>query len=107
MKKLSFISFIAIVFLACIMSSKARADWNSDRIFSSMSGKGNPVIIVPGLTSSPEIFRNSIDQSAKEHSVHWITLGGFGGKPAPKNITVFTQPAANELTRYIKSPIQN
>ncbi len=75
----------------------------SDRIFIQREGVGDPVVIIPGLTSSPDVFAPSFQMlDTKDKSYHWVTLGGFGGKPAPSDLTMFTVPAAKALVEQIK-----
>ena len=80
-----------------IISSAAAA---SERIAVDAEGEGSALVVIPGLTSSPDIFR-PFAEHVGEHQVHWVTLAGFDGVPAPDNLDAFTRPAADALGRYI------
>ena len=82
--------------------SPASAEWESDRVFFNLEGAGRPVIVIPGLTSSPDVFKEPLTElNAPDRAFHWATLAGFAGTSAPQDLTAYIQPAANELARYI------
>ena len=47
-------------------------------------GSGQPaLILIPGLTDSAAIWNATIAHFAPQHTIYALTLGGFGGRPAP------------------------
>ncbi len=47
-----------------------------------VSGKGQPVLLFPGFTSTGEVFKDITETLAKKYEVHIFTFAGFGGVPA-------------------------
>lgn len=45
-------------------------------------GKGRPVILIPGLMSSPTVWQSTVDTLKADHQLHLIHLAGFAGKAA-------------------------
>ncbi len=47
-------------------------------------GSGEPaLILIPGLTDSAAVWTGTIARFAPTHTIYAVTLGGFGGRPAP------------------------
>lgn len=44
-----------------------------------VSGRGRPMLLIPGLTSSGEVWRGTVAEFAKDYEVHVFTLAGFAG----------------------------
>ncbi|MEM9633560.1 MAG: alpha/beta hydrolase [Pseudomonadota bacterium] len=105
MKKFGFgaITASVIAFVAGFHSGDSKAEWDSDKLYITSSGSGDPVLIIPGLASSPDAFWEAFNNAEIEgHTSYWITLGGFGGRPSPRSPEPFTAPAASELARFIR-----
>ncbi|UZH54965.1 alpha/beta hydrolase [Salinimicrobium tongyeongense] len=47
----------------------------------SIKGNGQPVLIFPGFTSTPEAFTTIIDVLSEDYEVHAFTFAGFGEVP--------------------------
>ena len=45
-------------------------------------GKGRPVILIPGLMSSPAVWQSTVDALKADHQLHLVHLAGFAGKAA-------------------------
>jgi pimeloyl-ACP methyl ester carboxylesterase len=45
-------------------------------------GKGRPVILIPGLMSSPTVWQSTVDALKADHQLHLVHLAGFAGKAA-------------------------
>jgi len=45
-----------------------------------VTGKGRPMIFVPGLTCGGDVWRDAVAHYAPTAQCHVVTLGGFGGK---------------------------
>jgi pimeloyl-ACP methyl ester carboxylesterase len=81
------------------------ADFQSGRFHVRVDGPEHPigdVILIPGLTSSPEIWQGLTDQLKGRYRVHRVHIQGFAGAPAMDNASgPVAAPAAEDLARYI------
>ena len=90
------------------------ADFASDRIHVRVDGDmdGRDIILIPGLSSSPEIWQETVDhltaQDGAGWRVHRIHVHGFAGAPAEGNAQtgdapgLVAAPVAEEIARYIR-----
>ena len=90
------------------------ADFASDRIHVRVDGDmdGRDIILIPGLSSSPEIWQETVDhltaQDGAGWRVHRIHVQGFAGAPAQCNAQtghapgLVAAPVAEEIARYIR-----
>jgi pimeloyl-ACP methyl ester carboxylesterase len=81
------------------------ADFESGRFHVRIDGPEHPVgdiILIPGLTSSPEIWDGLTEQLKGRYRVHRVHVQGFAGAPAEDNATgPVAAPVAEDLARYI------
>jgi pimeloyl-ACP methyl ester carboxylesterase len=72
---------------------------------------GRDIILIPGLSSSPEIWQGTVDHLTAQDGVGWrvhrIHVQGFAGAPAEGNAqgatpTPVAAPVAEEIARYIR-----
>jgi pimeloyl-ACP methyl ester carboxylesterase len=85
------------------------ADFTSDRIHVRVDGEagGRDIILIPGLSSSPEVWQGTVDHLGAGWRVHRIHVQGFAGAPAEGNAqtgatpTPVAAPVAEEIARYI------
>ncbi len=70
-------------------------------------GQGRPVILIPGLMSSPSVWQSTVDALKADHQLHLIHIAGFAGKaaltsqnPQPAK-TALLQKVQQELLAYI------
>jgi pimeloyl-ACP methyl ester carboxylesterase len=87
----------------------AHAAFMSDRIHVAVDGDtdGRDIILIPGLSSSPEIWQGTVDHLIAQDGVGWrvhrIHVQGFAGAPAKANATgPVAAPVAEEIARYIR-----
>ncbi|MFZ4165150.1 alpha/beta fold hydrolase [Brevundimonas sp. NPDC058933] len=83
----------------------AHAAFASDRLHVRVDGpEGAPdLILIPGLSSSPEVWQGTVDHLAGRYRVHRIHVQGFAGAPAEGNATgPVAAPVAEEIARYIR-----
>ncbi|MDZ7871117.1 MAG: alpha/beta hydrolase [Rheinheimera sp.] len=77
----------------------------SPRSFSvEVIGKGRPVILIPGLMSSPAVWQSTVDALKADHQLHLIHLAGFAGKAARTGVqpdSTLLQSVQQELLAYI------
>ncbi|MBU1270646.1 MAG: alpha/beta hydrolase [Alphaproteobacteria bacterium] len=89
------------------------AEFASDRIHVRVDGDmdGRDIILIPGLSSSPEIWQGTVDHLTAQDGVGWrvhrIHVQGFAGAPAEGNAQGATPmpvaaPVAEEIARYIR-----
>ncbi len=64
-----------------------------------VSGKGKPIIFIPGLASSGEVWKATVAQFSNRYECHVITLAGFAGV-APIT-TPLLSTVQKELVEYI------
>lgn len=83
------------------------ADFASDRLHVRVDGQGPDIILIPGLSSSPEIWQGTVDH-LDGWRVHRIHVQGFAGAPAEGNAqtgataNLVAAPVAEEIARYIR-----
>jgi len=87
------------------------ADFVSDRIHVRVEGQGRDIVLIPGLSSSPEVWQGTVDHLAAQDGAGWrihrIHVQGFAGAPAEGNAqtgaapTPVAAPVAEEIARYI------
>lgn len=89
------------------------ADFQSDRMHVRVDGDldGRDIILIPGLSSSPEVWQGTVDHLTAQDGVGWrvhrIHVQGFAGAPAEGNAQGATPspvaaPVAEEIARYIR-----
>lgn len=81
------------------------ADFESGRFHVRIDGPEHPVgdvILIPGLSSSPEVWDGLTEQLKGRYRVHRVHIQGFAGAPAEDNATgPVSAPVAEDLARYI------
>ena len=87
----------------------SHAAFVSDRIHVRVDGDmdGRDIILIPGLSSSPEVWQGTVDHLGAGWRVHRIHVQGFSGAPAEGNAQGATPspvaaPVAEEIARYIR-----
>ena len=73
----------------------------SDRISVEVMGEGPDVVLIPGMASSREVWRETAEALASDHRVHLVQLSGFAGQPWVHGEGDFWRPAVAEIARYI------
>lgn len=83
----------------------AHAHFESGRFHVRVDGPEHPVgdvILIPGLSSSPEVWDSLTEGLKGRYRVHRIHVQGFAGAPAEDNGTgPVSAPVAEDLARYI------
>jgi pimeloyl-ACP methyl ester carboxylesterase len=79
----------------------AQASFASDRIAVTVRGEGPDVILIPGLSSSAEVWDGTV-AAVPGYRYHVIQVSGFAGRPAGANARgPVVEPVAAEIARYI------
>jgi pimeloyl-ACP methyl ester carboxylesterase len=104
MKRRDFIIAGSVLLAACATPGGVMGTaFRSDRISVATSGSGPDVVLVPGLTSSPEIWAGIV-AAVPGYRYHLVQVAGFAGVPAGGNSTgLVMEPVAEEIARYIES----
>jgi pimeloyl-ACP methyl ester carboxylesterase len=77
------------------------ADFSSGRISVTTVGQGDDVILIPGLGSSPRVWREMI-AALPGHRYHLVQVAGFAGHATGANTDgAVAAPVAEEIARYI------
>lgn len=84
----------------------SHAAFQSDRLHVRVDGAAGPrvrdIILIPGLSSSPEVWQGTVDHLGEGWRVHRIHIQGFAGAPARGNAEgPVAAPVADEIARYI------
>ncbi|NUM79490.1 alpha/beta hydrolase [bacterium] len=64
-------------------------------------GKGRPMILIPGLACSGEVWQAWVSRYQSEYECHVLTLGGFAGEASGE--TPFLEKVRLNLSEYIAS----
>ncbi|HYN46611.1 MAG TPA: alpha/beta hydrolase [Allosphingosinicella sp.] len=73
----------------------------SDRIGVTMVGSGPDVVLIPGLSSHPDVWQSTI-AAVPGYRYHIVHVSGFAGRPAGANAAgPVLAPVAEEIARYI------
>jgi pimeloyl-ACP methyl ester carboxylesterase len=77
------------------------ADFNFERISVTTEGTGSDVILIPGLNSSPRVWREMI-RALPGHRYHLVQVSGFAGQARGGNTEgAVAAPVAEEIAQYI------
>lgn len=80
----------------------ARPAFASERLSVETVGSGPDVLLIPGLSSSPEVWRSTV-AAVPGYRYHIVHVAGFAGKPAGANASgPVVEPVAEEIARYIR-----
>jgi pimeloyl-ACP methyl ester carboxylesterase len=94
-----FVLFL-IPFLAVVQPAAAK-DFTSDRITVTTVGSGPDVVLIPGLSSSPDVWKDTV-AAVPGYRYHLVKVDGFDGAPPRANATgPVLIPVADEIARYI------
>ncbi len=80
----------------------AAAAFVSDRISVEVVGSGPDVVLIPGLSSHPDVWRTTVE-AMPGYRFHLVHVRGFGGLAASANGSgPVVSPVADEIARYIR-----
>jgi pimeloyl-ACP methyl ester carboxylesterase len=76
--------------------------FTSDRISVEVRGTGPDVVLIPGLSSHPEVWESTV-AAVPGYRYHLVHVAGFGGKAPGANASgAVVEPVAEEIARYIR-----
>jgi pimeloyl-ACP methyl ester carboxylesterase len=99
-----FLAFLMLPWLAACatMSEPPRAAFASERIGVTVQGEGPDVVLIPGLSSSPEVWQSTV-QAVPGYRYHIVHVSGFAGRPPGANASgPVVEPVGEEIARYIR-----
>lgn len=98
----SLFAFFAMLLTAALLPAPAAAkDFASTRITVTVEGKGKDVILIPGLSSSPRVWKEMI-AAVPGYRWHKVQVHGFAGTGKGGNTEGdVAAPVAEEIARYI------
>jgi pimeloyl-ACP methyl ester carboxylesterase len=80
----------------------AAPSFASERIGVTVRGSGPDVVLIPGLSSSPEVWNSTIE-AVPGYRYHVVHVAGFAGKAPGANASgEVVAPVAEEIARYIR-----
>src|SRR5690554_762044 len=97
---------LILLFISFVFSLSISAKNESQPISVEITGKGKPIILIPGFTVPGDIWNPLVKNLEKNYECHIVTLAGFGGI---EPIEFPWLPKVNEsLKEYIlKNDLQN
>lgn len=91
----------AVSAIALVPGAALAQTFKSDRISVTTTGQGKDVILIPGLSSSPRVWKEMI-AAIPGYRYHQVQVAGFAGVPAGGNASGdVAAPVAEEIARYI------
>lgn len=98
--------FLALLLLAPLAASCATVPpppaFSSERIGVTVTGSGPDVVLIPGLSSHPDVWAGTI-AAVPGYRYHLVHVSGFAGRPAGANAQgPVLEPVAGEIARYIR-----
>lgn len=95
-------AFIVSLLLLFAAPAIAQGAFASDRIGVTVRGSGPDVILIPGLSSSPEVWDSTV-AGVPGYRYHLVHVSGFAGRPSGANASgPVVEPVAAEIARYIR-----
>ncbi len=105
MKRRGLLIGALLALAACASTPEPSSGFTSERIsvVTRGSGSGRDVILIPGLSSSRDVWNTTADALDNNYRVHLVQLNGFAGAPVGGNADdEVSAPAAEEIARYIR-----
>ena len=84
--------------LMMLMTVNVWAQFQSIQI--TKTGTGEPVLLLPGFTSTGEVWRETVTDISQHKTCHVVNYAGFGNVPAID--TLWLQTIQQELKQYIR-----
>ncbi|GAA4348083.1 alpha/beta hydrolase [Hymenobacter saemangeumensis] len=66
-------------------------------------GKGQPMLLIPGLTCPGAVWDETVAHYQKQYQCHVVSLAGFGGQPAVPGASPLLLPVRDQLLAYVKA----
>ena len=93
--------FVALtLFLVAVFSGFAWSEEKPRAFRVDVIGHGRPMILIPGLSSSPDTWKTTVARYRDRYECHVLTLAGFVGQPPIEEPLIAT--VREELAKYIR-----
>ena len=89
----------ALTATALLLTGAPSAANAADAFRVDVTGKGAPIVLIPGLASSGAVWDGTVKRYCSDHQCHVLTLAGFAGVPAIDGPLLAT--AEQQLSAYI------
>lgn len=98
MKRLAFIFLLLLITQYTIQAQHASYPFDVQ-----IEGQGKPVILIPGLACSGEVWNATVEVLKKNYECHILTLAGFSTQKAINLDKGFLPIIQDNINKYIKS----
>lgn len=88
----------AFILISHLFISVRAQDYRAFNV--TVTGKGQPVILIPGYSCSGEVWKETVDLLKGRYECHVLTLAGFAGVPAIDSPILET--VKNEIIKYVQ-----
>ncbi|MFI5196187.1 MAG: alpha/beta fold hydrolase [Chitinophagales bacterium] len=89
-----------VLLLLCSFTSVA-ANKKYDAFQVKVSGKGQPVLLIPGATCSGDEWKETVAHLSGSHECHVFTLAGYAGAP-PLSKGPYLETIKNQIEQYME-----
>ncbi|WP_299117224.1 alpha/beta fold hydrolase [uncultured Winogradskyella sp.] len=97
---------VIIFFISIVFSLSINAKNKTQPIHVEVTGKGNPILLIPGFTVPGNIWSPLVKELEKNYECHVVTLAGFGGKE-PIEFPWLPKVNASLKNYILKNDLQN
>jgi pimeloyl-ACP methyl ester carboxylesterase len=91
---------MAVLVAALFVGAGAEAQTTHPTFDVTVSGRGRPLVLIPGLLSTGEVWSSTVDRYKDRYELHVLTLAGFGG-PSPVG-PPFLSRVRDDVIRYVR-----
>lgn len=93
----------AVLLSALLFATTTAAACQNSGIDIDRSGNGEPIVLIPGLASSGDVWGAVASELSQSRQVHVVNLPGFGGQPSAGNGVDFLDEMATALADYLEA----
>jgi len=90
--------FIALLLVLPLLFAVQAQDFKAFHV--NITGKGKPVLLIPGYSCSGEVWKETVDHLKDRYECHVLTIAGFAGTPAIDSPILRT--VRDEIIRYTR-----
>lgn len=96
-----FALFMFVVFVACTKAPARERVLHTRTFQVEVTGSGPPLVLIPGLGCSGKVWDTTVERYRARHTVHVLTLAGFGGTPAAAPSEHLVRDVRDDLLAYL------
>jgi pimeloyl-ACP methyl ester carboxylesterase len=85
--------------LLCSSAARSQTDYP---LAAKVTGTGKPMILIPGLACSGEVWDSTVARFKERRECHVLTLAGFAGQPPLKGDGSYTDAIVKGIAKYIR-----